>query len=110
MRFEEGLPGHRPSPQGGGLDAVLLENALYGGASEIESEVVEVWWRKNAWRRRRLFRRGRDADYRPVVVADWPSRPAARGRVMHPSPDFDPEGCRSRSCGPGAARASTQRF
>src|ERR1019366_5449828 len=41
VRLEKGLPGHRPSPERSGLDAMLGEDALYGGPSKVEAEVLE---------------------------------------------------------------------
>jgi hypothetical protein len=41
MGLEESLPGHRLSPEGSRLDAVLLGDALEGRASGVEAEVLE---------------------------------------------------------------------
>jgi hypothetical protein len=56
MGLEKGLPGHRLSPERRGLDAVLGEDALDGGPSEVEAQVLESAAKPRVARRRILAR------------------------------------------------------
>lgn len=41
VRLEEGLPGHRLSTEWSGLDTVRLEDALDGGPSDVQAQLLE---------------------------------------------------------------------
>ncbi|HTB73199.1 MAG TPA: hypothetical protein VK762_08135, partial [Polyangiaceae bacterium] len=56
VRFEKGLPGHRLSSEGSGLDAVLGEDALDGRPSEVEAQVLECTAKPRVAPRRILAR------------------------------------------------------
>jgi hypothetical protein len=56
VRLEKGLPRHRLSPERSGLDAVLGEDALDSGLSEVEAEVFECAAKPGVASRRILAR------------------------------------------------------
>jgi hypothetical protein len=56
VRLEKGLPGHRLSPERSRLDAVLSEDALDGGPSEVEAQILECATKPRVAPRRILAR------------------------------------------------------
>jgi len=73
VRPEKRLPRHRPSPERSGLDAVLGEDALDGGPSEFEAEVLECTAKPRV-APRRILARHREQLLDFVTSGGWTAR------------------------------------
>jgi hypothetical protein len=76
VRLEKRLPRHRPSPERSWLDAMLREDALNGGPSKVEAQVLECPAKPRVAPRRILARHRQQLPDR-VTSTGWTARTAA---------------------------------
>lgn len=81
MGLEERLPGHRLSPERSRLDAVLLEDALDGGPSKVDAQVLECA-AKTCVSPRRILAGDRQQLPDFVMSGRWTARNAAGNTVL----------------------------